>query len=172
MLIEQYRRWLDELDAGRPALEWGVRWLDLEAPAPDEVVLCHRDFRTGNYLVDEGGLTAILDWEFAGWGDPMEDLGWMCSRFWRFGADDLEAGGIAPRQPFYEGYAAESGREVDARKVAYYEVMANLRWAVIALQQCHRFVSGAEQTLELALIGRRVPEMEIEIIELIEEMSK
>jgi len=170
-LASVYRQWLDELGASRPVLEWALRWLDLNAPEPGEIVLCHRDFRTGNYMVDEHGLTAVLDWEFAGWGDPMEDLGWMCSRFWRFGADELEAGGIAGREVLYAGYTAASGRAVDAPRLRYYEVMANLRWAVIALQQCNRFVSGAEAGLELALIGRRVPEMEIEILDLTREAA-
>ncbi len=165
-LIALYRGWLDALDARRPVLEWALRWLDLNAPPPGDVVLSHRDFRTGNYLVDERGLTAVLDWEFAGWGDPIEDVGWFCSRFWRFGRDELAAGGIAAREVFIEAYGAAAGRDVDPRRVRYYEVMANLRWAVIALQQCNRFVSGTEDSLELALIGRRVPEMEIEIIEL------
>ena len=165
-LVELYRRWLDELDERRPVLEWALRWLTLNAPAPSVVTLCHRDYRTGNYLVDESGLTAVLDWEFSGWGDPVEDIGWFCSRFWRFGRDDLAAGGVAEREVFVDAYGEATGRTVDAARMRYYEVMANLRWAVIALQQCNRFVSGAEDNLELALIGRRVPEMEIEILEL------
>lgn len=167
-LVGCYRRWLDELQARRPVLEWAIDWLTRHAPSPTDVVLCHRDFRTGNYMVDESGLTAVLDWEFAGWGDPMEDLGWFMSRFWRFGADHLAAGGIADGKVFIDAYARAAKRSVDPERLRYYEVMANLRWAVIALQQCHRFVSGAEAGLELALIGRRVPEMEMEILELTE----
>lgn len=171
-LVRLYRGWADALGARRPVLEWALRWLERRAPAPtpapDGAVLCHRDFRTGNYLVDADGLTAILDWEFAGWGDPLEDVGWMCSRFWRFGADHLEAGGIAPRATFVDAYREASGRWVAPEAVSYWEVMANLRWALIALQQCRRFTSGAEASLELALIGRRVPEMELEIVELTE----
>ena len=67
------------------------------APPPGRVCLIHADFRTGNYLVDEGELTAILDWEFAAFGDPLEDLGWMLVRYWRFGAYEREAGGIGSR---------------------------------------------------------------------------
>lgn len=165
-LVQLYQSWLDALGEQRPILEWALYWLKANAPPADETVLCHRDFRTGNYMVDDNGLTAVLDWEFAGWGDPFEDIGWFCCRFWRFGANHLEAGGIAPRNHFYSAYSRASGRAIDTHRVLYYEVMANLRWAVIALQQCHRFISGAETGLELALIGRRVPEMEIEILEL------
>ena len=102
----------------------------------------HRDFRTGNYMVDAHGLTAVLDWEFAGRGDPMSDIGWFCAECWRFGKTELEAGGIAPRAVFYEGYQAQSGAQIDDASVRYWEVMAHLRWAVIALEQGHRHLSG------------------------------
>jgi aminoglycoside phosphotransferase (APT) family kinase protein len=128
----------------------------------------HQDFRTGNYLVDERGLIAILDWEFCTWGDPMVDIGWFCARCWRFGATDQEAGGIASREPFYRGYEAAAGRTVDPHAVHYWEVMAHVRWAVIALQQAARHLSGAEPSLELALTGRILPELELEILNLVD----
>lgn len=162
--VARYRAYLDQLGAARPALEWGLRWGELHAPETREVTLIHQDFRTGNYMVDEHGLTAVLDWEFAAWGDPMSDLGWFCARCWRFDRPDLEAGGIAGREPFYRGYARASGRDIDPEAVRYWEVMAHIRWAVIALQQGARHVSGAEPSLELALTGRRAAELEHAIL--------
>ncbi|WP_162912945.1 phosphotransferase family protein [Rhodospirillaceae bacterium SYSU D60014] len=167
--VARYRRYLDEQDASYPVLEWGLRWLELNAPPAGEIVLVHQDFRTGNYLVDETGLTAILDWEFCAWGDPMADIGWFCAKCWRFGAIDKEAGGIAPRAPFYRGYEAASGRRIDPVAVHYWEVMAHVRWAVIALQQAERHIAGGEPSLELALTGRILPELELEILDLIEK---
>ena len=164
--IALYRRFLDDEPMPHPAIEWGLRWLETHRVAPGEIVLCHHDFRTGNYMVEDGRLTGILDWEFAGWSDPMEDVAWFCARCWRFGANRLEAGGIADRAPFYAGYEAESGRRIDPVKIHFYEVMAHVRWAVIALHQCGRHLSGAERDLELALIGRRLPELEYEILSL------
>jgi aminoglycoside phosphotransferase (APT) family kinase protein len=166
--VQRYRGHLDELDIARPALEWGLRWLELNAPPPGEVTLVHQDFRTGNYLIDERGLVAILDWEFCAWGNPLSDVGWFCARCWRFGAADQEAGGIASREPFYHGYEAASGRTVDRRAVHYWEAMAHVRWAVIALQQAARHLSGAEPSLELALTGRILPELELEILNLVD----
>lgn len=154
----------DAMDDPRPALEWAFRWLDARRPAPGEIVLAHHDYRTGNYMVDEDGLTAILDWEFAGWSDPMEDVGWFCAMCWRFTARGRAAGGIGARADFYRGYTAESDREIDPDRVFYWEVYAHLRWAVIAMQQGARYRVGGERTLDLGLTGRRPAEMELEIL--------
>jgi len=161
--IDALRAALDRLGAARPALEWGLRWAERHAPDCARCVLVHNDYRTGNYLVDQNGLTAILDWEFAGWGDPMADLGWFCAECWRFGRPDLEAGGVAPRAEFYRGYEAGGGR-VDDAAVRYWEMVAHLRWAVIALEQGERHSSGRQRSLELALTGRIVPELELAIV--------
>ncbi|MFQ5468581.1 MAG: phosphotransferase family protein, partial [Kiloniellaceae bacterium] len=151
--VARYRGYLDALGTPRPALEWGLRWCEVHAPSAGEVTLVHQDYRTGNYMVDGRGLTGILDWEFAAWGDPMSDIGWFCAKCWRFGNDALEAGGIAPRAPFYRGYERASGRVIEPGRVAFWEVMAHIRWAAIALQQGAR-VSGGEDSLDLALTGR------------------
>jgi aminoglycoside phosphotransferase (APT) family kinase protein len=166
--VQLYRRYLDEFGDPHPVLEWGLRWLELNSRPAGEITLVHQDFRTGNYLVDEQGLTAILDWEFCAWGDPMSDIGWFCAKCWRFGAVDREAGGIAARAPFYCGYEAASGRRIDSAAVHYWEVAAHVRWAVIALQQAARHLSGAQRSLELALTGRIVPELELEVLNLID----
>jgi aminoglycoside phosphotransferase (APT) family kinase protein len=142
------------------ALELGLRWLDVNAPAPTATVLLHRDFRTGNYLLDADGITAILDWEFAGWGDPHEDIGWFCAWCWRFGSDDREAGGIGSRASFYAAYERAAGRRVDDARVRYWETFAHARWAVVARQQTERHRSGAERSLELLLIGTLEPELD------------
>ncbi len=162
--VARLRDSLDGIGAKRPAIEWGLRWAEVTAPACPAPALVHRDFRTGNYMVDQIGLTAILDWEFAGWGDPVQDLGWFCAACWRFGRRDLEAGGVGSRAAFYRGYAQGGGRPFTPEAVAYWEVMAHLRWAVIALEQGARHVSGREFSLELALTGRMVPELEQAIL--------
>jgi len=166
--VRVYRRYLDDLGAPHPALEWGLRWLELNSRPASEITLVHQDFRTGNYLVDGQGLTAILDWEFCAWGDPMSDIAWFCAKCWRFGASDREAGGIAARAPFYRGYEAASGRPIDPASIHYWEIATHVRWAVIALQQAARHLSGAQRSLELALTGRLLPELELEILNLID----
>lgn len=149
----------------RPGLEWGLAWCEAHAPKAAQVTLIHQDFRTGNYLVDNQCLTAILDWEFAGWGDPLSDLGWFCARCWRFGREEREAGGIGAREDLYGGYEEISEAKIDGAAVFYWEVMAHLRWAMIALQQGARHFSRLEPSLDLALTGRvHPPLLEREIL--------
>lgn len=160
-----YRRWLDELGAAEPVVEYALRRLEQAPPAGQQVVLVHADLRTGNIMIDRGALVAILDWEFAAWSDPHEDLGWFCARYWRFGVDDREAGGLAPRRVLVEAYEQAAGRRVDPTALAFWEVIANVRWAVIALQQAGRHLSGAERSLELALTGYVLPRLERDILD-------
>jgi hypothetical protein len=130
--------------------------------------LCHRDFRTGNYMLDGAELTGILDWEFAGWGDPDEDIGWFCCKGWRFARLDREAGGIAERAVFYRAYEAASRRTLDPERVRFWEVLANVRWAIIALQQSDRCLVGGARDLATAIIGRRATECELELLMLLD----
>ena len=142
-----------------------------KTPVSDEVVLCHCDYRTGNYLVDEGELSGILDWEFASWSDPLEDIAWFCARCWRFGQLHQEAGGMGSRGAFYKGYERISGKSINTDVIPYWEIMATVRWAIIALQQGHRHTSGEQTSLELALTGRMVPEMELDALMQIETVK-
>ena len=70
--IRRYRSNLDKLGSPRPGLEWSLRWCELHAPAPGEIVLVHQDFRTGNYMIDEAGLT-LRQKEFV-YGDTLKLL--------------------------------------------------------------------------------------------------
>ena len=158
--LQRVRDGLDALGVARPALERALRLAAASAPAAGDITLVHRDFRTGNLLIDGHGLSAVLDWEFAGLGDPMSDLGWFCARCWRFSRPDLEAGGLGARATLYRAYECCAGRVVDDAAVRWWELFAHLRWALIALQQGARHDSGAEPSLALALTGRMADTLE------------
>jgi len=163
--IARQRAALDAAGTPRPVLEWGLRHLERTAPPPPpELVLNHNDFRIGNIMVTDSRVTAVLDWEFAAWGDPHADLGWLCAPCWRFGNRSLEAGGIGPRDAFYRGYEAVSGRLIEPARVAWWELAGTIRWAVIAADQAARHLSGKERNLELALTGHIVPELEMDVL--------
>ncbi len=161
--IADMRGHLDRGRAPRPVLEWGLRHLERTRYPTDDIVLCHNDYRTGNFMVAEDGIAAILDWEFAAWGDPHEDIGWLCAPCWRFGGPG-EVGGIGSRAAFAGAYEGASGRRIDPACVAWWELAALIRWAVIALAQAERHLSGREPSLELALTGHVVPELELQVM--------
>lgn len=169
-LIDGYRTTIEHWRAltgdARPVLAWTLRWLELQLPPLEPVALVHRDYRVGNLIVDVDRLAATLDWEFAGWGNPLEDLGWFCAPCWRFARPDLAAGGLADIDDLLRGYNAAAGSAHVAADLRYWQVLAQLRWAVIALQQALRFIEGGERSLELALTGRMLPELEWQMLEL------
>jgi aminoglycoside phosphotransferase (APT) family kinase protein len=167
-----YRKSLDALPEPEPVLEWAINRMEDLAPPIETIALAHRDFRTGNYMADDGALTAILDFEFSGWSDPYEDLGWFCARCWRFGAVDREAGGIGTREAFYAGYESGAGQPVDDARVRYWEAVAPIRWAIIALQQGERHASGQEPSLDLALTGLRAIECDYDLLAELPKLKK
>ena len=151
-----------------PALELAFRWLAPEPPAPATLTVVHGDYRIGNVIFGPEGLRAVLDWELAHVGDPMEDVGWLCVRSWRFGADDHPVGGLCAREQFFAAYESAGGAAVDPAAVRWWEVFGNLKWAIICIMQARTFLDGAVRSVELASLGRRVAEMELELLDLTE----
>jgi aminoglycoside phosphotransferase (APT) family kinase protein len=153
-----------------PAIEWAFRWIDRQiaglVPSSREACVVHGDFRTGNMLYDERGLTSILDWEGTHIGEPEEDISWFCTRVWRFGANEREAGGIASREEWLQAYERASGRTIDPARVAVWEVLQNVRWCQITMMQARAHLDGQTVSHELAAIGRRFAETELEVLRL------
>jgi aminoglycoside phosphotransferase (APT) family kinase protein len=91
------------------AFEVAFRYLEDHLPAAREPVLVHGDFRTGNLLVDNEGIRAVLDWELCHAGSPIEDLGWCCVAAWRFGRLRDRVGGFASVAELRASYLAHGG---------------------------------------------------------------
>jgi aminoglycoside phosphotransferase (APT) family kinase protein len=151
----------------RPVFELALRWLrDGDPGPPQDVTLVHGDFRHGNLIIGSDGLRAVLDWELAHLGDPMEDLGWICVNSWRFGAIDKPVGGFGAREELFAGYES-AGRRVDPDRVKFWEVMGTLRWGVMCCGMMQRFRISPERSVERAMIGRRASETEIDLLRLL-----
>jgi aminoglycoside phosphotransferase (APT) family kinase protein len=165
--VERSARQLDALGEPHPVLELALRWLRSRAPTCPCPVLVHGDFRVGNLMVGPNGLAGVFDWEFAHVGDPAEDLAWPTVRSWRFGQDDLRLGGVGQPEEMFAAYEQARGRAIDLEAVRYWEVMGNLRWAVGCIAQANRHLSGQAPSVELASLGRRTCEMELELLDLI-----
>ncbi len=172
MVIAETYAILDELEVNNPVWEWTLRWAQNHLPPPNHNTFIHGDFRIGNLLVDENGLTAVIDWEFAHVGDPDEELGYLCMRDWRFGNGTLRAAGLTDRESFLRDYEAASGRRVNRESVDWWELVGNIRWGVICMSQAQRHLSGEEPSVELASLGRRSAEMQLESLHLIEMFGR
>jgi aminoglycoside phosphotransferase (APT) family kinase protein len=167
--IELYRGYLDGFGEPHPAFELGFRWLEDHAPPdPPRPAFVHGDFRNGNLVVGPDGIRAVLDWELAHLGDPVEDLGWLCVKSWRFGVTDRRVGGFGEVDDLLAAYRTEGGRDVDPVELRYWEAMGTLKWGVICEVQAFTHLQGAVRSVELATLGRRVAEMEWDLLDLIE----
>jgi aminoglycoside phosphotransferase (APT) family kinase protein len=167
--IRRYRELLAVFDGDypRPVFELAGRWLERNAPAVERPAVVHGDFRIGNILFDESGLTAVLDWELAHLGDPLEDLGWLTVRAWRFGVDERPVGGLCARQALWELYERSGGQPVSVPAARYWEIFGNWKWAVICVAQAGGHKAGRFPNVELAALGRRVAEVEWELLGLL-----
>ncbi len=169
--IARYRELLALAAPGHPmpTLALGARWLERHRPARKTRAVVHGDFRIGNVMFDESGLTGVLDWELAHVGDPMEDLGWLAVRAWRFGANDKPIGGLCSREEFWAHYEREGGLAIDPKIARYWEIFGNWKWAVICVMQAAGHRASGKRDVELATIGRRVADVELELLDLLEE---
>jgi len=158
---------LGALDEPRPVLELGLRWLRVNPPpSRRRRTVVHGDFRNGNLIVAPDGIRAVLDWEVVHWGDPAEDLGWLCVKAWRFGAP-APVGGFGSYEQLLAGYAAGGGAAVDMTAVRWWETLGTLRWGLGCIGMARRHLSGAIRSVELAAIGRRACEQEWDLLKLI-----
>ena len=154
-----YREQLDATAEPHPAFELALRWLDEHRPPDTERCIVHGDFRLGNLIVDDGGLAAVIDWELAHLGHPLQDLGWVCVPAWRFGSP-LPAAGVGARAELLDAYNVEAGTGYSEDDLRWWEVFGILRWGVMCVTQAQRHLTGTTRSHELAAIGRRVCENE------------
>ncbi|MEN8159635.1 MAG: phosphotransferase family protein [Myxococcota bacterium] len=158
---------LRELLQPSPAFTLALRTLERERPPPPpRPSVVHGDFRNGNIIVDTSGLAAALDWEICHVGDPMEDLGWLCQRMWRFRNDTLEVGGFGTRQDLAAGYEAAGGRFEPAR-FHWWKTMSTLRWGLGLAGQAKAHLDGSVPSIVMAASGRRVAELEWDVLMLL-----
>jgi aminoglycoside phosphotransferase (APT) family kinase protein len=141
----------DEL-APQPIVRAAIRWLRRHPPAPaQKISVVHADYRTGNFLYDgEGNVRAILDWEMAHLGDPLEDLAWGINPVWRW-ARDGRAGGLASREDAIRIWEEASGLRADPEALHWWEVFSSVKGQAIWISSAREFTSGRNQDPILAL---------------------
>ena len=161
--VAQFRAVLDGFGDPVPTFELAFRWLDENRPDGTGETVVHGDFRLGNLMVGPDGLRAVVDWELAHLGDPMEDLGWLCVRAWRFGSD-LPVAGVGSYDDLFDAYSEATGTAIDAEVVRWWEVLGTLKWGIMCIMQARAHLDGLSRSVELAAIGRRVCENEHDLL--------
>ncbi|MCF8467700.1 MAG: phosphotransferase family protein [Sneathiella sp.] len=152
----------------QPMIDFTARWLLENLPASYDMRLVHNDYRNGNLIVSPtDGIVAVLDWEVAHIGDPMRDLGWICTNSWRFGRSEFPVGGFGAREDLFAGYEAESGMKIDPEHVRFWEVFGSFWWAVGCLRMGERYRRRPTVGVEYPAIGRRTSECQIDCANLL-----
>jgi aminoglycoside phosphotransferase (APT) family kinase protein len=145
--------WRDRYLAGRleplPALSWLYDWLTDHQTEPERAAVVHGDFRPGNVLYDGERITALLDWEMAHLGDPVEDLAWAYRALWspeRF----------VPLTEFVAAYEAAGGAHVETERLLWHRVFCEVKFATISLAAARSVVDGHSHNLRLIDRARTV----------------
>jgi aminoglycoside phosphotransferase (APT) family kinase protein len=134
-----------------PLLRRALVWLKAHAPMAPRVSIVHGDYRLGNFICRDGRIVAMLDWELVHLGDPLEDLGWICLRPWRGRSRYMAA--LIERAELYQLYESLTGIPVDDEHIRFYEVLGNLKLAVIHLTAARAFEDGTNTDVRLATMG-------------------
>ena len=132
-----------------------IGWLEANAPATDRLALVHGAYRTGNFLVDDDRVTALLDWELMVIGDPMYDVAYVLSELNREGSDLLS--NVVERDDFYRWYEGATGLEIDEDACRYYLGLYAMRSAVFWMSASGLYASGANPDLRLGRTAFSVP---------------
>jgi aminoglycoside phosphotransferase (APT) family kinase protein len=151
----------------QPVFRGAFRWLRHHRPAPPRrIVLVHADYRTGNFLAaPDGEIKGILDWEMTHLGDPMEDIGWVCMRPWRWLGNEL-IGGLMEREQFYRMYEEAGGERIDEEAVRFWEILGNVKLAAIFITGARNFREGRTRSPMMAFLGRNIRRLELEVMDL------
>jgi aminoglycoside phosphotransferase (APT) family kinase protein len=166
----QFARWEAMLEANElrrlPLLHHALGWFRENAPVAPAVTLVHGDYRSGNFLEENGRITAILDWELVHLGDPHEDLGWACMRM--FLDADKRVCGLMPRDELYERYGAAVGRAVRPASVRYYEALSLFKVIAMNVSGARRIESGRSPDLRMVSLAFGLPQLMRDLLETME----
>ena len=155
----------------QPVFDLAFKWLESQELTDYGDVLVHGDFRFGNFIISEENLESIIDWELAHIGNPMEDLGWLCVRSWRFGNVEKRVGGLGEIKDLIAGYESNSDIKIDESQLDIWQLYGSLRWGVICMMQTFAHLSGMVNSVEKAAIGRRVSETEFDLMNMIKHKN-
>jgi len=151
--VEHWEEVLARAGQPDPLVSLAIAWLKANAPHTDRPALLHSDFRTGNYIVRDGRIAAVLDWEMAHIGDIHEDLCFTLNELWKSPGPQRRVCHVVDEQVFIDRYQAETGRTIDRQRLVYFNVLLQLKSVGIAASAISAFESGKIRNIRMALFG-------------------
>jgi aminoglycoside phosphotransferase (APT) family kinase protein len=164
--VALYRRVYESFDRPQPVIELGLAWAAAHLPRERTPVVVHGDFRLGNLVCRSETIAAVIDWEIASLGDPVQDLGWLCVKTWRFGGA-LPVGGMGRREDLVEAYAHAGGITVAPAELRFWEGFGSVKWAIMCLMKGEEHRRTGKHTVEQMAIGRRMEEPLYDFLQLL-----
>jgi aminoglycoside phosphotransferase (APT) family kinase protein len=142
----------DELEP-QPIVRAAIRWMRRNPPAPaQKITVVHGDYRTGNFLFDvTGAIRAVLDWEMAHLGDPLEDLAWALDPLWS--SDREHPGGMLKREDAIAVWEKASGLKADLLALQWWSMFASFKGAAIWISSAKEFQAGTNTDPVMAFSG-------------------
>ena len=137
-----------------PMLHWALGWLRRNQPVAPRVSLVHGDYRLGNFLEQDGRITAILDWELVHVGDPHEDIGWAFLPQFAMGSGLICR--LIPRDEFIAQYERESGIKVNQASVHFYLVFSLVKLALTHIAAIRCFEEGRFNDMRMPAMGTQL----------------
>jgi len=157
--LREVRKWRELIDASghepEPVLTDLICWLEANAPTTQRLTLVHGAYRTGNLLIHDDRISAVLDWELQVIGDPMYDVAYVLSDLNREGADLLS--NLVPRDQFYRRYEAATGLTIDEDACRYYQLLYAMRTVAFWMSASGLYAEGRSDDVRLARTAWSVP---------------
>jgi aminoglycoside phosphotransferase (APT) family kinase protein len=141
--LARWEKVIDEDESEpQPIARAAIRWLKRHPPPPaQKIAVVHGDYRSGNFLFDgTGEIKAILDWEMAHLGDPLEDLGWALDPLWAHHDPSHPAGTLA-RAGAIALWEKTSGLKADPKALLWWEIFASLKGCAIWISAAHEYAT-------------------------------
>lgn len=170
------RQWENTKTRELPEMDEVHRLLEKHMPEQVGTAIVHGDYRVGNFIVRDGAVAAVVDWELCTLGDALADLGYLLNDWLAPGEipDDVPntnptaGGGFSSRDELLERYAGASGRDVSG--IAYYRALAHWRSAAIVEGVYARYLKGAygETDVDLTSFSEGSPRYARSALELLE----
>ncbi len=146
----ELRYWENQLieneTVAEPVLRGALRHLRRNPPhAPIRPSVVHGDYRAGNFLfTPDGQISAILDWEMAHIGDPLEDVAWAIDPMWPMTRH-------LPLEESMEIWSAASGLRVDRVALDWWRLFSAFKASVLWLTAARSFADGRSREMVLAM---------------------